>query len=228
MALCLSAGRLVPDWMVLMPLPRHFEATLRFRRGNAQASCILYYTPDVGSGEPDFENMPMIADAVHAHFSGAIQGIINVGTEFLGVDVIYATTDVRWEASSTEGAVAGEVVGDPLPEEDAVVVQRRTGLPGRGKSGRVFLPFVPETFATDSALTAGALVEYKAFALKMSEFVAAVEGGFPALSPVQPIFKTSTFLPVISCRVLDNTCSRRDRRDPKRARAVGTANGNAG
>lgn len=212
-----------------MPLPSHFECTLRFKRGNATASCILYYATAAEADEPTLEQMPGIADTIHAKFNGPLRAIFEPTTFFEGIDLVYLTSDVRWEASSTEDPQAGTAAaGDVLPEEDAVVIQRRTGLPGRGKHGRIFLPFVPEAFALDSALTVAALTKYKDVATAMGEAVAGVEGEVPPLFPRTPLFKLNVLQPVVACRVLDNTCSRRDRRDPKRARAVGVGLGNAG
>lgn len=208
-----------------MPLPRHITATLNFARNNAVASCILYYFTEA---EVDAEEVDDIASAIYDHFNGDLQACFEPETDWLGVNVVSLTSDARFEASSEAAPSPGSATaGDVLPEEDAVVIQRRTGLRGRGKNGRIFLPFVPEAFAIDSALTSAAITKYKALAAKIAQPIAAIEGLPHVLEPRQPNFKNNLLLPIVSCRVVDNTCSRRDRRTPKRYVALG-AGGNFG
>lgn len=206
----------------LIGLPAHYRAVLRFSRGSVVASCTLYYASPGTTPDPD--DIGTYASDVAAKVEGAILPLLEPTTTFDGVDLFYKASDLDLQGASSAGPQNGTAAaGDILPEEDAVVIQRRTGQPGRNSRGRIFLPFIPEVFALDSKLTAAAITKYQTLCTSLMEPVASGPEGGVILQPRHYNKKASVFQPIIAWRVVDNTCSRRDRRAPKRYRAIGNA-----
>lgn len=204
----------------LIGLPSHYKANLRFSRGSVVAGCTLYFvSPGV---DPDPDDFGTFASDVAAAVETAILPCIEPTTSFDGVDLTYKSSDLDLQGASSAGPQSGTAAaGDILPEEDAVVLQRRTGQPGRNSRGRIFLPFIPEAFALDSKLTAAAITKYQAVAAALMVPVASGPEGGVILQPRHYNKKAGVFQPIVAWRVVDNTCSRRDRRAPKRYRAIG-------
>jgi hypothetical protein len=124
-----------------------------------------------------------------------------------------ATSAYNSEAGDSEPLVVG--TGDLFPESVAVCIQRRTGLAGRQNRGRIFLPFVPEAAFLDSAITVNAAVLYRRLAFKLSQGFE-VTGLAGVLFPVHLNRKDGAIPVLTECRVVSETSTRRDRRQPKR------------
>lgn len=105
--------------------------------------------------------------------------------------------------------------GDLFPEAVAVIIQRRTGLAGRQNRGRIFLPFIPEDAFLDSAVTVNASIMYRRLAFKMSQGFE-VTGLAGVLFPVHLNRKEGAVPVLTECRVVSETSTRRDRREPKK------------
>jgi hypothetical protein len=203
----------------LMPaLPAHLQVTMNFRRKDHRCSCILYYltAPAMDAG-----GMVEALDTVQTALADVFKAGMNQQTWVDPCWGRYVGGSNEFEgqssANSVQGTVvnSGSVINDAMPEENAVVIQRRTDLIGRSKRGRIFVPFIPELFAMDSELTTAALDAYKAVGSQVARIFTLPSSG-RTLTPVQPDFKNGLLHQVLRCRVLSEICSRRDRRDPKR------------
>lgn len=198
-----------------MPLPAHLRVRVMVRE-TATAKIHgfnLYYVN--GGTHPLSEEIQVIANNFKTAFNAAMPGILTTAHEFLGVEVVYTGGGVQLDAMSAVAATAGTVSGDVMPEETAALIQRRTGLQGRAKRGRVFLPCVPDSFVTGSALTGAALTAYTAVAEMMKNTVV-TEVADPDWEPRQPSPSTNALLPITQTRVYSEVVSRRDRRFIKR------------
>jgi hypothetical protein len=68
--------------------------------------------------------------------------------EMTGCQAIYEKTTTYWEAMSNDPSVLGNITADPtdevggdmMPDENCLIIQRRTGKKGRNNMGRRFLP----------------------------------------------------------------------------------------
>ncbi len=202
-----------------MPLPPHLQITMNFARGDARASCILYYLPT--GGDPIVaSNIAANCDAVQSTLATRFAECMAYPVTVLPCTGKYTSGANQFEATSTDGPVEGGVGSssvplDCMPEENAIVIQRRTNLAGRSKRGRIFVPFVPETFANDSTINAIALPILKSLATDLVRKIE-VSTFEIELMPVQPDWKNSLLHQVQSCRVVSEICSRMDRRLPRR------------
>jgi hypothetical protein len=199
-----------------MPLPAHLSVTLRWGLAFDEHDCVLYYTKESGDAL-DATNIDQLADEFWAAFSTKCREVINPDCRFLGTRVRWLSGTEDLEGLSTEAPVLGTAVSDDVePEEVAVVIQRRTGKPGRNKRGRIFVPLVPSDFLDGSAIIVANRDPYMALATEMAQ--TQVFSGVPGTwVPVQPDWKNSLLEPVQQVRLDTEVKSRRDRRDPKRS-----------
>jgi hypothetical protein len=202
-----------------MPFQEHLEATLTWTSSSASYQSKLYYT--VSEGMPDLSVLVQVADFINAKMQSALRAVIPDYITLQPVTVRVRGGEVDIEDQSSEPAAVGTWTGggtepedDVLPEGDQIVIQRRTGLAGRSKRGRVFLPFVPEQLVDNSTLNAVGLPRYKTIATKMSQTIDM--GGLGDAQPVTPDYKNQTMRNVTHCRVVSEVCTRRDRRAPQR------------
>lgn len=199
-----------------MSLPAHLAVTLRLLHRDDEANCILYYTKSSGPG-PEPASISDEADWFDAAFRAKMLLCINPDVRWLGTRVRYLTTDLDLEGYSTDGSAVGTAVSDDTePEEVAVLIQRRTSLPGRNKRGRIFLPFVPSDYLEGSALNETAIGFYSAVALEIAETQINTATA-NTWTPVQPNWKDGNLIPVTHTRLDSEVKSRRDRREPKRS-----------
>lgn len=200
-----------------MALPAHLKVSpiIREIATGKEHRFALYYTAEGGSTAPTASTIQSIANDFKTAFSTALPPCFTTAHAFSGVDAVYTGGGVQVDARSNIAESAGTVSGDVMPEEVAVLIQRRTGLQGRQRRGRVFIPCVPDSFVTGSALTSAALLVYKAVAEMMIGPVAAgsEETGW---NPMQPSPTLSVLMPLTQTRVYSEVVSRRDRRFVKR------------
>lgn len=178
----------------------------------APASCRLYYDVTAG-GAPDSATMNTLADTFLNKFDTALVQCIPGTCQLVNVRVLWEGNADQFEGFSTDGAQDGTVSSEFFGEEIAVVIQRRTNLRGRNFRGRIFLPFVPLTFVSESTLTATAITKYTAFGALMETNT--TYGGV-TYRPCTPNFKDSSMTPMVQTRLVGEIMSRRDRRFPKR------------
>lgn len=196
-----------------MPLiGEHYVIDVIMGSGAQNSSCRLYAGQTAGSTMTQAA-LQTFANTLFTTLTVSLEPVLAGQAEFRQIYMKLAGGSDELEAYSTNSPIAGGAAGDMFPEEVAVVIQRRTGKPGRNKRGRIFLPFVPEEFAVDSTLTATAVGLYKTLATALK--TPFVSGGI-TLSPLTPDFKNSILEPVIQTRVLSEVMSRRQRRFPKK------------
>lgn len=198
-------------------LPPHLLVSLRWLRDFRETNCLLYYLPDaVVTGAAEGQSwINGIADLADAKFRGVCRNVINPDIQWMGVRARYLTPTVDLVGYSSEAPAVGLAVSDDTePEEVAVVIQRTTGLPGRNKRGRVFLPHVPSDFLEGSAIVAAHRAAYLEVAENIAENLTLADDTF---SPATPDWKNNLLVPVTTAKVVGEVMSRRDRREPKRA-----------
>jgi len=93
----------------------------------------------------------------------------------------------------------GDHAEDVLPTQTALVVTKRTGLAGRSFRGRMYVPFMPETYSTvDAKPSAAALVAADALASYPLDNITIINGGDSVtLQPVVYSRKLATAVVVI-------------------------------
>jgi hypothetical protein len=180
----------------------------------AEAGFLLYYTPQGGDPGMTAALVQTVANDFKTAFTSAMPGVLNTSHTFNRVEVQFQGASTQHDAVSNNGSVTGSVPNLPLPEEVAVVIQRRTGTPGRSRRGRVYLPFVPAQHVTGSTLNTGGVSAYQAVATMMVNDVDAGDGQL--WLPVQPSFKENNLFDISAARVYNEVCSRKDRRFVKR------------
>jgi hypothetical protein len=177
----------------------------------------LYYEY---SGDPlGLGELSEAAEAVWGHLSANWKSCLIPSIHFFPVKLRRITPSEDIEVTSVGASQAGNYdvsspSADNLPEDDCVVIQRRTFLRGRENRGRIFISFVPETAAKDSTLTPVGLSTYKALATKLSDSITIPDVG--TLDPATPNGKLGVLVLTKQCRVVSEIMSRRDRRNPKR------------
>lgn len=190
----------------------HYIVDIICGKGDQNSSFRLYYIKTAGT-DPTQAQLNTFANTIFTTLAVSLLPVIAGAAQFRQVRMLIAGGSAEMEAYSNVGAADGSGSGDMMPEENAVVIQRRTGLPGRSKRGRVYIPYVSEEAAIDSTLDAPYITLYKSLATALKTPL--VSGGI-TLSPRTPSFKDSTLYPVVETRVLSEICSRRQRRFPKR------------
>lgn len=191
----------------------HYVVDVVMGRQAQECRCRLYYIKTAGP-DPTQAQLDTYANTIFTTLAVSLLACLSDSAQFRQIQMFLRGGAAEMEAYSTAAAADGAVSGDMFPEECAVVIQRRTGLPGRDKRGRIFIPFIGEADADDSTLTAPAVTRFKALATALKTPL--VSGGI-TLSPRTPSFQSGILNPVIQCRVLSEICSRRQRRSPKRA-----------
>lgn len=179
-----------------------------------QASCGLWYLPqDSVSGIDPGADMISLANSAHddiaTHFAPVLNTHINILPTY--VKLRKSTTSIL-DAYSDNSPTAGSAgSGSPHPELSAAVLQRRTGLIGPKNRGRIFIPFVPVSLATEGSL--GGAAAYRTLAHELGQ-PKTMEG--ISWNPVHPNYKDNDLVTIVEWRVLGELATRRDRRYPKR------------
>lgn len=203
-----------------MPFPStYLSVTCRFKNSvtSALATSRLYYLPQ-SAFSPTLANIATFANGFRTAFLTAVTGAHCP-------DVVMSSVALRWvsgglevEGENNNGVIVGTIPGDTLPEEDVLVIHRRTGMIGRQNRGRVFWPFVPKDFVGDGGeLSASGILAAVALAGMVKSNV--VSNGTTFI-PQTIDFKDAVARPVVQSGYLVATGSRRDRRFPKQTVAV--------
>jgi hypothetical protein len=196
----------------------HIEATVTTGpQGGTSYQSKLYYTHEGDS--IDFAMLGQIADGLWNHIGASWRGVLQPGIYFFPISCRYLTSGEDIEATSSFSATEGQLSAvsgsnDFLPEDDNVVIQRRTFKRGRNMRGRIFIPFVPEDLAVNSTLNSLGLTKYKELAGKLSDVITISQAG--TITPGTPNGKQGLLETVGQCRVVSEIMSRRDRRFPRR------------
>lgn len=202
-----------------MPLPATYtKVTMYFSNPttNAKAQCVLWYLISAGT-TPSLSTVVTHANSFRTAYSTAIAAALPTACNLDKVTLRWVSGGSEVEGDNSNGVVAGTVSGDVLPEEDVIVIQRRTGFVGRNKRGRIFFPFVPEAFQADGALNSTGLTAAAGLAAMVKSNVVS---GATTYNPQTPNWKDGGLLAVTQAGYVTTTCSRRDRRSPKTLFAV--------
>jgi hypothetical protein len=208
------------------PIGAHLKVTQTFHYtpANAYARCIFYYL-SVGGPIPDIDQMPAVANFFGDEYATQFQAVMPVGVNMSQTEAVWKFASIQYDGASTGVVVAGSVVGEILPEEDCVCVQKRTGEAGRNKRGRWFFPFVPEALQASGELTVAALTDWKETCQSLR--VVRVDGSLGmSWKPVLADSKTGTWVDIVDCRVVNQVCNKRQRRNPKRLTVTAAPFGN--
>jgi len=197
-----------------MGLPNAYEkATIILQDTTtlARATVTLWYKMDTGT-PPVAGDMPDCANDFVTAFSTAVPAVLPTACSMMGVHYVHKAGSILLDAYSNTTPIAGTVSGDYLPERAAVVVRRKTGTAGANNRGRIFWPFIPETYQNKGALSAGGITVYAA----LRDMIAnPITVGTMTLRPQNVSFKTSALVPVVYTELVTEIYSRRDRTYPK-------------
>lgn len=171
------------------------------------------------SGSPSIalSNVNVVATQLQSGFSAEFIAVLAPTNFYVGTHVIYYGGSTSFEGFSTGAPVDGDL-GDSetLPEEDCVVIRKRTGLAGRTHRGRMFMPLVPEELQNDGRLTTDGIAAYNALAQKFKQvwnFDSTLTGLVG--TPKHASWKDGTLDTIQETGVVVDVLNRRDRRDPK-------------
>lgn len=196
-------------------LPAHLTVDIIYgpSGGGVQFSNRLYF--DCTAGTPSVTSISGIAIAMSEKYLPLWTACLTGGWEVFGIRArfIGSGIDVEHTVSPVDGE--GTVTStEPLPETDAVVVRRKTGLQGRDKRGRIFITGVPETFQSEGRLSAAGDSAYAALAEGIDDTVTTPTG--IEFEPRCVSFLTETLFPVTHSEIVLDLLSRKDRRHPKK------------
>jgi len=205
-----------------MPFPAtYLSVTLNFDNTltSAKATCRLYYLPQsAGAFNPTLANIATFANGFRTAFLAASQPALTADCRLSSVRLRWVSGGTEVEGDNNNGNIVGSASGDTLPEEDVIVIQRRTGLIGRKNRGRVFWPFVPKSFCDEGGeLSAAGLAAANGLATMVKSVVTSNGVTF---DPQTINFKDGQCKLIVQTGYLTATASRRDRRFPHRMTAV--------
>jgi hypothetical protein len=135
--------------------------------------------------------------------------VMSHGRFYSGSTVVEAFTSLAEIAGGGDGptdGVANEI--NDLPEQDAAVIQRRTGLAGRQHSGRIFIPCIAESLQASGRIDAGDVAAFKNIAIFLGADVTVVGNVWHARHWNR---KDNVLEVVTECRAMIELKSRRDR-----------------
>lgn len=198
------------------PIGAHLKLTVNFQNtvAGARATSIFYYVVDTGP-QPEIGSIAEVAEFFKSQvFDGFAPGL-PIGIAITNVEAVWTAGSNQYDGISTSTGTTGSVSGDILPEEDCVVLQKRTGVAGRNKRGRWFIPYVPESFQAHGELNAAAKAAWLPICDSLrSPQVDAV--GPTTWNPVLADSKTGTWVRIQDVRLVNQVCNKRGRRTPKR------------
>lgn len=171
------------------------------------------------SGEPSISmsRIPIVANQLATGWATEITGVLTSACKFVGTHCIYYGGAANYEAFSDMTPAVGTVAtNQSLPEEDCVVIRKRTGLADRTHRGRVFVPLVPETLQAESRLTDDGITAYEALAYKFKTQWAFTDDLVGMVgTPKHAAWKAGTLDTIVETGVVVDVLNRRDRRDPR-------------
>lgn len=115
---------------------------------------IFYWVPDqdpTWTGNAYVDAATFGTDA-GLHISAPLLPCLTMNTYIAGLNVELVKNDIVYDVGSGIG-LNGEVNGDELPDQNCVVVQKRTALPGKSGRGRWQVGPVPESLTDENRLT---------------------------------------------------------------------------
>lgn len=198
-----------------MPLPATYvKVTAKFKNTTtgSVANSVFWYLKDTGP-DATLSTVTTYANNFKTAYETALSAWLPDACQVQAITFKQVIAGTEVEGQNSNGVIGGSVTGfDILPEEDVLCIQRRTGLVGRNKRGRVFIPYVSEDFQEDGELNAGGLANALLIATMIKSDVTA---GTAVFFPCTPDWKNSVLVPVVQAGIVRQVCSRRDRRDPK-------------
>lgn len=199
-----------------MPVPStYLRATLSFRNvtTGSRAHVALWYLPSsLGATPPSLATVTTYANAFNTAYATAVAAALTTAHQLTSVTLKWVTGGAEVEGDNNNGPVAGTVSGDTLPEVNTMVIQRRTGLVGRMKRGRIFFPYVPESFQDEGDLSGSGITAAAALAGMVKSDVVASGVTY---KPQHFDHKNNVLVPVVQAGYLNQVTTRRDRRSPK-------------
>lgn len=146
-----------------MPLPNQW-ALARFSMSGTngtKAIVVAYFVPIGGPADPTTVGyMPAFATTLSTSCGGAFRAAMGNDARYDGVRLTLHDSGVTRTAISRANAGVGAKATPALPVQNAAVVRKETGAPGRGAHGRWFIPYPAESDVTGEFLTAGGLTDF--------------------------------------------------------------------
>jgi len=171
----------------------------------------------ISGGSVTLSNVNTIAQQLYDGWGEVILAVMSTRDKFVAVKVKYFGGSAQMEGVSSGDPNAGSVAAtDTLPEEDCVVIRKRTGLQGRTHRGRCFIPLVCEVHQNDGRLTDDAIALYVSLANKFKD-TWTFSGPIAGLTgtPKHAAFAAGTLDTIQEVGLVVDVLNRRDRRDPK-------------
>jgi len=138
-----------------------------------QYEIIIYHLPVSGPSPPTNQTYAQnFADAVDQQVGAAAKAIIVSSCEYTGVVCSLHSGGEVFVAASDANNGPGQINGDHLPAQDAVVIQKGANASGRPGRGRWFIPLVPEAQTVGNQLTSGGVTAYDTFRGVLEQLIA--------------------------------------------------------
>lgn len=207
------------------PTASHMKLELRMYGPDEQrASCLFYYVLESGT-DPEVGTMAAHVEFFYDLFAPKVAAIMTAGTGVLQMIGTWKFGSTYLDAVSTGIPVAGTISEeDILPEEDSIVLQKRTNLQGRQHRGRWFFPYIPESLQQDGELVSAAYTGLNPLCeFLRTQQVNAVYEPASTWNPVHANSKDGVFERIHDVRIVRQVCNKRSRRSPKRLDVVGVA-----
>jgi len=203
-----------------MAFGNHIAMDLRFLGQGSDDNFTSRLWWRIAGSTPLVGNLQVYTNEIMEHMQVEMAAVLPEGHFFAGVNAKWQLGSDEHFVVSSSPAVEGAVSStESLPEYDSIILRRYTGDSARNRHGRVFIPFVPETFQVSSRITTPALTAYQALCTAFQGPPSGdnIDGDGLILSACQPSFKTDTLFDVLNWAVVCDTHTRRDRRRPKRS-----------
>lgn len=207
-----------------MPFGDHVQCDVRIMGPGSVNSftCRLWYI--LGGSSPQPGTYDTYVNEMMEHFVTAWAGVIPTGHFVAGIHTRWQVDTEEHYITSSNASVEGTVSGgEVLPEECSVIFRRYTGQQERNRRGRIFLPFVPETFQNNGRINATGQTAYQALAADLKSQVAgdSIDGDGLILTPAHANFKQDTLHVISNWTIVVDVHTRRDRKLPKRSLSLG-------
>lgn len=203
------------------PAPTGSIATITTYMTTPQRMNPLSFTTYWNCATPlaDYNAAQILANEFHDDFGSQLRLCLTLSTSVLTHRVVYRNGASFFDAYANPvdhpplhgtafddtGALAGDAI---LPDQDALIIQRRTGISGRRHNGRIFVPFIWEQYANESFLNPDGAAIFHAIASYLGTDHTFAAGVIHARHWNK---KDNVMEVVTNCRVMQNLGSRRDR-----------------
>lgn len=183
-----------------MPLPNDYIRARHVVRDQrlAEYEVVTWWLPQ----GPVADASVVGARAICADLDGIVapifQTVLTNSCEYVGTSITLHTSGVISPATHIGNLNAGSVTGDALPPQNAAVIRKFSGTPGRAGMGRWFVPLIPELYCEGSVITVAGLAKYQDLAETL--------GGLQTLNgqPWDPAHRSrlnDTLLPILGTDV---------------------------